>query len=69
MNTLLTVVMVCAASVAPADCTRDSALDVIVRPVGLPTDCMRVGPMLAASVFGEHLEGRYAKTVCERRKG
>ena len=69
MNTLLAVVLVCAVSVAPADCTRQSALDVIVQPVSLPTECMRVGPMLAASVFGDHLDGRYAKTACERRKG
>lgn len=69
MNTLLAVVMVCALSTAPADCTRATALDVVVQPVGLPTECMRVGPMLAASVFGDHLEGRYAKTACERRKG
>ena len=67
MSTILAVVMVCALSVAPADCSRETALDVIVQPVGLPTECMRVGPILAASTF-EALDGRYVKTACERRK-
>lgn len=68
MSSLLAVVMVCAISVAPADCTRATALDVIVQPVGMPTECMKVGPILAASTFGV-LDGRYVKTACERRKG
>ncbi|MBB5765688.1 hypothetical protein ABEV34_06850 [Methylorubrum rhodesianum] len=67
MISLLAVVMVCALNVAPADCTRATALDVIVQPVGLPTECMQVGPTLAASTFGA-LDGRYVKTACERRK-
>lgn len=68
MNTLLAVVLVCALSVEPPDCTRETALDVIAQPVSLPTECMKVGPTLAASTF-DALEGRYVKTACERRKG
>ena len=68
MNTLLAVVLVCALSVEPADCTRETALDVIVQPVSLPTECMQVGPALAASTF-DALDRRYVKIACERRKG
>lgn len=68
MNSLLAVVLVCALSVEPADCTRETALDVIVQPVGMPTECMKVGPAIAAEAFGA-LDGRYVKTACERRKG
>lgn len=66
MNTLLAVVLVCSLGTAPEDCTRSTALDLIVRPVSLPTECMKDGGVVAAEVFDT--TGRYAKTICERRK-
>lgn len=67
MNALLAVVLVCAATVAAPDCSRDNALDILVQPVALPTACQHVGEVMAT-----HLTlapGQYHKVACERRKG
>lgn len=66
MNALLAVVLVCAATVAAPDCTRDNALDMLVQPVAMPTACLMTGEAMAT-----HLTlapGQYHKVACERRK-
>lgn len=66
MNALLAVVMVCAATVAAPDCTRDNALDIVVQPVALPTTCAMVGEVMATRM--PLAPGQYHKVACERRK-
>ncbi|MFY9293341.1 MAG: hypothetical protein WAP03_21970 [Methylorubrum rhodinum] len=66
MNALIAVALACAATVAPQDCTRDTALDVLTQPVGLVTECAQVGQLLAT-----HLslpQGGTVRIGCERRK-
>lgn len=67
MNTLLAVVLVCAATVAPDACTRETALDVVVAPVPTPFACLMAGQ---ATVAREGLvaDGRIAVVRCEHRK-
>ena len=66
MNGLLAVALACAATIAPQDCTREIALDVLTQPVGLVTECAQVGQVLAT-----HLTlppGGVHAVRCERRK-
>lgn len=68
MTGFLAVVLVCAATVAGPDCTRDNALDVAIRPVASVPACALAGQILAAEVFGPAGDGRYFKIGCQRRK-
>lgn len=69
MNGLLLVALVCAASVAPADCTRETALDVATRPIAMPTECGMAGQLIGAEALGvSRAAGTYLKLTCERRK-
>ncbi|MHB2208332.1 hypothetical protein [Methylobacterium sp. CM6257] len=59
--------LACPPGVEGPDCTRDTALDVLVQPVALITECPLVGTVLAT-----HLSlspGGTHKTFCERRRG
>lgn len=73
MQPLLIVALVCAATTAPSDCTRDTALDAIVQPAAssIPTECLAVGQaIVAGGALGRALDaGTYLKIGCERRKG
>ncbi len=71
MNGLLTVALICAATLAPADCTRDTALDVLVQPAPSPVACLLGGEaMVAGGAFGrDRAADSYLKIGCERRKG
>ncbi len=66
MSPLLLVVLVCAKSLSADACTRETALDVMTRPVPMPHACMSGGQAMAAR------EGvgpdTFVKVVCERRK-
>lgn len=66
MNTVFALILVCAATTAQADCTRETALDVITAKVPSVFACMMTGQ---ASVAREQLlgDGRYVKTVCGSR--
>jgi len=62
----LAVALSCPASMPGPDCSRETALDVVVAPAGA-ADCPKVAQLLAT-----HLDlpaGGYHKLVCERRKG
>lgn len=67
MDSLLAVVLVCAAGVAPAQCTRATATDITVSPARLPTDCLTGGLATAAHSLTVP-PGGLVKVVCERRK-
>lgn len=73
MSQLLAVVLVCAATVAPADCTRDTATDLVVQPApsAAPTACLLAGEaVVAGGALGRDMPaGAYLKIGCERRKG
>ncbi|GJD92913.1 hypothetical protein [Methylobacterium iners] len=65
---LVAVILVCAITTAPADCTRESALDVVVRPVAMPMECMSQGQALGASALDVRREDeRYLMVRCEKR--
>lgn len=67
MSELLAVALVCAATIAAPDCTRDTALDVIVSPANSAVDCLMHAQASAASAGLPGGEGRYLKISCERR--
>lgn len=67
MNPILVVALVCASSVQTADCSRETALDVIVGPALTLQECMIQGPVLAASA-GHAAADTYVKTRCEPRR-
>ena len=67
MNTILAVILVCAAATAQPDCTRDTAVDVVTAPTPSLFACMMAGQ---ASVARDRLlgDGRYVKVVCGARR-
>ena len=67
---LLAVILVCSLGTSPADCTRETALDVVTRPVAMPMECATAGQVVGASSLDVRAaDGRYLMTRCERRKG
>jgi hypothetical protein len=69
MNAFLAIVLICARAVSPDACTRDTALDVYVEPVGHETECLLVGQPKAASIIGaSEADGRYPRIDCRRIK-
>ena len=66
MNTILATVLICAATTAPADCDRKTAVDVLTAPVPSLFACMMSGQLLPAhhQLLGQ---GRYAKVRCGAR--
>ena len=62
----LAVVLVCAATVSGPDCSRDTALDVLLEPVQVETECLKRSQQLATYVSLE--AGQYHKLICQRRK-
>ena len=67
MSELLAVALVCAATLAAADCTRDTALDVIVSPAHTPMECLMHAQATAAAAGMPGGDGRYLKISCEHR--
>ncbi|KQT88920.1 hypothetical protein [Methylobacterium sp. Leaf466] len=66
---LLAVILVCASTISPADCTRDTALDVVTQPAALPMECIKAGELVGASALDVRREDRrYVMVRCERRK-
>ncbi|WP_019905649.1 hypothetical protein [Methylobacterium sp. 77] len=67
MSELLAVALVCSSVLATQDCSRTTALDVIVSPANTPMECMVHGQSMAASTWVDDGEKRYVKVTCERR--
>ncbi|SFG30531.1 hypothetical protein [Methylobacterium gossipiicola] len=67
MSDLLSVSLVCASLLSAQDCTRTTALDVIVSPVRTPMECLVRGQVVAASTNLLEGDSRYLKITCERR--
>ena len=67
MPELLAVALVCATSLLAQDCSRDTALDVIVSPARTNMECVLQAQANAAHAGLPGGEGRYLKIACERR--
>ncbi|KQO68322.1 MULTISPECIES: hypothetical protein [unclassified Methylobacterium] len=67
MSELLSVALVCAATLLAKDCSRDTALDVMVAPARTPMECLMHGQTAAAATGLTAGESRYLKVTCERR--
>lgn len=69
MHPILIVTLVCASTVKTPDCTRETALDVIVGPAHTLQECLVQGSVMAASA-GHDGKSRdtYVKTRCEPRR-
>ena len=67
MSELLAVALVCATTLASAECSRDTALDVIVSPADTPMQCRMHAQSQAAAIGLPGGDGRYLKIVCEHR--
>jgi hypothetical protein len=66
---LVAVVMICSVATAAADCTPDTALQVMRTPVAMPMECAMRAQVMAAGGLAENLaEGHYLKVRCERRR-
>ncbi|GJE74417.1 MULTISPECIES: hypothetical protein [Methylorubrum] len=69
MNPILVVALVCASTVQVPDCSRETALDVIVGPAHTLQECLIQGPVLAASAGHTETDSKtYVKTRCEQRR-
>ncbi|MGU3665826.1 hypothetical protein ACLBX9_16730 [Methylobacterium sp. A49B] len=66
MNTVFALILVCAASTAQPECTRETALNVATIKVPSVFACMMTGQ---TTVAREELlgDGRYTKVVCGGR--
>lgn len=67
MSELLAVALVCATTLLAKDCSRETALDIIVSPAHSPMECMMHAQASAAAAGLPGGEGRYLKVSCERR--
>jgi hypothetical protein len=69
MNPILVVALVCASTVQVPDCSRETALDVIVGPAHTLQEGLIQGPVLAASAGHSETDSKtYVKTRCEQRR-
>jgi hypothetical protein len=69
MQGLIMVALVCGSTMLPDQCSRDTALDVIVSPARTPMDCALGGQAMAARSGLLTAGSTYLKVSCERRKG
>lgn len=68
MSDLLSVALVCAGTLLAQDCSRETALDVIVAPAGTPMECFMHAQAMAAHAGLPGGGDRYLKIACERRR-
>jgi hypothetical protein len=67
MSDLLTVALICASTVPAPDCSRETALDVVVSPARSAMECALGGQaMIAASGLASSPD-LYVKIRCDRR--
>ena len=67
MSPLLAVVLVCAVGVAQPDCTRETAIDIMIAPARLPGECLQVGQFAAAASHAVPPDATL-RVLCERRR-
>jgi len=68
MSEMLTVALVCASMISAAECSRDTALDIIVAPAPSPMMCLMQGQTMVAHAGLAEAPGVYVKIACERRR-
>ena len=68
MSEMLTVALVCATLVSAHECSRETALDVIVAPARNPMECLLQGQALVARTGLAAAPDTYVKIACERRR-
>ena len=61
---LLVVTLVCGVGIAPLDCSRDTALEILERGARDPIECMWHSDEMISTPFIAR-NGTYTKTVCE----
>lgn len=65
MNAFLVTMLVCAATLAPPDCTRDTAISVATEPADTLQECISAGQTtLAATAVGPVPGREYVKVLC-----
>ena len=69
MSELLSIALVCAGTLLAQDCSRDTALDVIVAPAHPPMECLMHAQTMAAQAGLPGGSDRYLKVACEHRHG
>jgi hypothetical protein len=67
MSELLSVALVCAGTLLAQDCSRDTALDVIIAPAHTPMECLMHAQTMAAQAGLPGGSDRYLKIACEHR--
>ena len=68
MSDLLSVALVCAGTLLAGDCSRETALDVIIAPANTPMECFMHAQTMAAQAGFPGGDHRYLKIACERRR-
>ena len=68
MSELLSVALVCAGTLLAQDCSRVTALDVIVAPAHSPMECLMHAQTMAAQAGLPGGSDRYLKIACEHRR-
>lgn len=68
MPELLSVALVCAGTLIAQDCSRDTALDIIVSPAHSPMECLLHAQAIAAHAGLPGGSDRYLKIGCEHRR-
>lgn len=68
MPELLAVALVCAGSLIAQDCSRETALDIIVSPAQSPMECLMQAQAMAAQAGLPGGGDRYLKVACEHRR-
>jgi len=67
MSEMLTVALVCASLISAPECSRETALDVIVAPAPSPIQCLMQGQAMVAHAGLAESPDVYVKIDCERR--
>ncbi|MCJ2143162.1 hypothetical protein [Methylobacterium sp. E-066] len=68
MSELLSVALICAGTLLAQDCSRDTALDIIVAPAHSPMECLMHAQTMAAQAGLPGGGDRYLKIACEHRR-
>ena len=68
MSEMLTVALVCASIVSAADCSRETAIDVVVAPAPTAMQCLLQGQTIVAQTGLAEGGDVYVKIACERRR-
>lgn len=68
MSELLSVALICAGTLLAQDCSRDTALDIIIAPAHSPMECLMHAQTMAAQAGLPGGGDRYLKFACEHRR-